>query len=174
MYRTIEESELKVQKSNGYVYFIDAEHPLKCGNSHKVYYHRHVGSLIIGRWVTPNEHVHHIDEIKDNNSEDNLLVLTDSEHTQLHHILQGHSDRCNYICKTCGTTFKAESSKHQAYCSHTCHDKDKIKDSTITKELLDSLIPTMSWVALGRLFNYSDNGIKKRAKALGCVVPKRK
>jgi hypothetical protein len=50
----------------------------------------------------------------------------------------------------------------------------KIKDKTITKDILDELIPLMSWVDLGKMFGYSDNGIKKRAKALGCDVSKGK
>lgn len=48
--------------------------------------------------------------------------------------------------------------------------RDAIKNREITKEELDRLIPKYSWVALGKLFGYSDNGIKKRAIALGCTI----
>jgi len=170
MYREIKEVELRTQKSNGYLYFIDKNHPLKCGNSHKVYYHRHLASIYLGRWVLPEEVVHHIDSIKTNNSEDNLLVLTDSEHSILHHQILGHASSFERSCNTCGKAFTTKPSEDKYYCSVPCSDVAKIKRTYITKELLDSLIPTTSWVVLGKMFGYSDNGIKKRAKALGCKV----
>jgi len=48
-----------------------------------------------------------------------------------------------------------------------------IKDISITKDVLDPLILKHSWTVLGSMFGYSDNGIKKRAKALGCTIPVR-
>jgi len=46
--------------------------------------HRVVAERKIGRYLTINEHVHHIDRDPHNNSPDNLQVMTTFEHRQLH------------------------------------------------------------------------------------------
>lgn len=47
-------------------------------------YHRFIMEKYIGRKLLSNEVVHHIDKNILNNSIDNLLLLTKSEHTRLH------------------------------------------------------------------------------------------
>lgn len=160
--------ELKVQKDNQYIYFIDYEHPLAVGNSGKVYLHRHVASVSLGRWLNSNEHVHHIDCNRQNNNPSNLQVLSNDEHNKIHH----PSPLQDIECPNCNKIFK-QSEVNQIYCSTSCSYSSKIRDKSITKELLEELIPKMSWVALGKLLGYSDNGIKKRARSLGCYIPDR-
>lgn len=46
--------------------------------------HRHLMELNIGRKLETNEHVHHINGIKDDNRLENLVVLSKSEHHRLH------------------------------------------------------------------------------------------
>jgi hypothetical protein len=46
--------------------------------------HRRIGEMIAGRTLRPDEHVHHIDGDKHNNSPDNLMVLDREEHLRLH------------------------------------------------------------------------------------------
>ena len=165
---TKELPELKVQKDNQYIYFIDYLHPLAVGNSGKVYLHRHNASITLGRWLTSEEHVHHIDGNRQNNIPNNLQVLTNDEHNKIHH----PSSLKELTCIICSTTY-IQTEVDQKYCSTKCGDLSRVKNREITKELLDELIPKMSWVALGKLFGYSDNGIKKRARALGCTIPTR-
>lgn len=165
---TKELPELKVQKDNQYIYFIDYSHPLAVGNSGKVYLHRHNASIALGRWLTSEEHVHHIDGNRQNNNSNNLQVLTNDEHNKIHH----PSPLKELICIICNNTY-IQSEVEQKYCSTKCGDLSRVKNREITKELLDELIPEMSWVSLGKLFGYSDNGIKKRARALGCTIPAR-
>lgn len=62
---------------NGYVTIIEEEG--------KNYEHRIVVETIIGRKLKRNEYVHHIDHDTSNNSPDNLIVLSASDHTKLHH-----------------------------------------------------------------------------------------
>lgn len=46
--------------------------------------HRAVAEQMIGRALLPGEHVHHIDGNKHNNSQENLQIMTASEHLKLH------------------------------------------------------------------------------------------
>ncbi len=48
-------------------------------------YHRYLMEQKLGRHLNRNECVHHIDGNPRNNSLDNLIVLTRSEHARLHH-----------------------------------------------------------------------------------------
>lgn len=148
----------------GYEYFIDYDHPLATGNSGRVLLHRHIASIKEGRWLGTTEHVHHIDEDRRNNAPTNLAILSIEEHNHV------HNPKTLLVCKTCSTKYTT-SNNNTIYCSTSCMGIDKVKDKTLTKELLDTLIPTHSWVALGSMFGYSDNGIKKRAKSLGCSIP---
>ncbi len=50
----------------------------------KIGEHRHIVEQQLGRKLTQNEVVHHIDGDKLNNDPSNLMVLTRSEHTRLH------------------------------------------------------------------------------------------
>lgn len=156
-------SKIKIQGTNlGYYYFIDKNHPLATGNSGRVLLHRHVAQLKLGRWLLSNEIVHHIDENKLNNSPDNLLVLSRQEHSSIHAIRLEQKP-----CIECGNMFTPKESKI-LYCTNLCSKKSQIKNKDITKELLEQLMPTHSWIVLGKLFGYQDNGIKKRAVSLGC------
>jgi hypothetical protein len=151
----------------GYNYFIDYEHPLATGNSGRILLHRHLISMQLGRWISKDEHVHHIDENKLNNEINNLRLVSLSEHNKI------HNPKTILTCLECSSEYTTPNND-TTFCSRDCFIKSKIKNKGLTKEVLDALIPTHSWVALGKLFGYSDTGIKKRAKALGCVVPKRK
>lgn len=50
-----------------------------------VYEHRLIVEAHIGRYLTRNEEVHHIDGNKSNNNIDNLRVMTKASHRTLHH-----------------------------------------------------------------------------------------
>ena len=154
--------------NNGYQYFIDTTHPLRVGNSGMVYLHRHVASIHANRWVSIGEVVHHIDTDKLNNSSDNLQILSELEHQHIHHPPVPPITCCN-----CSTSFIPDKPSSK-YCSPKCSTDSAIKNRELTKELLDSLIPNNSWIALGKMFKYSDVGIKKRAEALGCTIPIRR
>lgn len=157
--------EIKIQGLNlGYQYFIDYSHPLATGNSGRVLFHRHIASLKVGRWLTSDEHVHHIDENKLNNTPGNLEVLTIAEHNKIHFTKLKAIE-----CKYCKSMFTPKEGGI-VYCLAKCASSARVKDKTITKELLEELLPFHSWKSLGHLFGYSDNGIKSRAKALGCDI----
>ena len=53
-------------------------------NGKKVAEHRAVAEKMLGRPLAANEVVHHIDHNRLNNSPENLMVMTRSEHQRLH------------------------------------------------------------------------------------------
>lgn len=70
--------------SHGYkIIYVGKNHHLSNANGY-AYEHRLIAEIKIGRPLEPNEHVHHIDEIKLNNSPDNLEVVNLSEHRFRH------------------------------------------------------------------------------------------
>lgn len=65
-----------VSRNNGYaVTLVDGEYE---------YTHRFVAKTILGRELEESECVHHFDRIKVHNSPDNLVVISNADHTRLH------------------------------------------------------------------------------------------
>lgn len=147
-----------------YKYFLDKEHPLASKPDGIVLYHRHVASVSTGRWLLGTEQVHHVDGDNLNNSPENLEVLTAAEHAQRHRPTFTETRYCAY----CGAEMQVITTRNTAFCSNVCRVSGSIKDNSLSKEYLESIMPKHTWVSLGLLTGYSDTGIKKRAKALGC------
>lgn len=76
--------------SRKYVYIYCPEHPNAIG-TRKLYVaeHRLVMEKHIGRYLTKDEVVHHIDENTTNNDISNLQLMTPSDHSK-HHISKRH------------------------------------------------------------------------------------
>ena len=94
VYRESEEDDWKPcyverkDKREGYWrVYLGNSYDARCCKEKPVYLHRLVYSffykLPLGLF---GEHVHHIDHDKSNNSLDNLVLLPDSVHTQVHHL----------------------------------------------------------------------------------------
>lgn len=67
--------------SAGYPYVMLNEN----GKTKFVREHRHIMELFLGRKLMRDEHVHHINGVKDDNRIQNLQVLTAKEHLRLHY-----------------------------------------------------------------------------------------
>lgn len=88
------------------------------GKRKAVLVHRCVWAAFNGRWPDRDEHVHHIDEDKQNNNLGNLELLTEVEHGQV-----TRNDPVTFTCEICAK----EVTRHRIrgedpkYCSPKCN-----------------------------------------------------
>jgi len=93
--------------------------------------HRLVVEKHIGRYLTPNEHVHHKDGNKQNNKIENLVILTNSQHAHigLPPIKQQDVGRNGtwfvVLCNQCKKQFEVAGyvyrSGHGKFCTRDCY-----------------------------------------------------
>lgn len=171
----------RVRHLNGYRLIYKPEHPSAMKSDNWigfVYEHRYKIELELGRLLRDDEEVHHLDCDKSNNDLSNLIVLTKAMHRRLHNWIDNgaticennstnrvNSEKSKAYCKICNISLNKRQSN---YCSKNCRNIDLKNKGIIkkpTKEELEPLLGTMSWVALGKHFNVSDNAVRKWAKS---------
>lgn len=169
--------------NNGYIEITMPEHP-NARNNGTIYEHRLVAEGKLGRLLKKTEVVHHLDENRSNNSPDNLIVFrTNGDHSRFHKTgVKQEMDDGTYICpisdsriaqcEYCQKYYIKERNKkkNKHYCSHECFTKareDKFIYTRPTKEELEKLIYTMSFVQIGVLYSVSDNAVRKWCKKYG-------
>lgn len=162
--------EFKLDKGVGYMYCYNPSHPL-ANKAGKVYEHRYVMSLHLGRWLTSDEVVHHKDEDKTNNSLSNLELTNASEHAKIHAKENG-CVHYEYLCEFCGKSFDTTIAKAQRFCSHSCATKSTRKFE-VSKDTLGKLLWEYPTSHISKMFGVSDKAIEKRAKKLGLSKPPR-
>lgn len=170
---------LKRYNTNGYYQYYIPEHHLanKAGN---VYEHQIMAEEKLGRELRPEEVVHHNDRNRYNNSFDNLMVFkTSADHTAYHmgrdiildgdvYVAVGKCTRKNgdykNKCPYCG--------RLKSYTSKMCLDcYNKEQASNIPpKEELREHFKDKSMCAIGRIYNVSDNAVRKWCKKYGLPV----
>ena len=156
---------LKEDKTLEYLYFIDRNHPL-ANSQGKVYYHRYILSLKIGHWLLFNEHTHHINGNRKNNNQDNLLLVTKSHHTKIHHCYLKERK-----CLKCYKLFRPPKSKSK-YCSNKCVQEVK-KKINISKEELQKAIWKRPTTLIAKELGVSDSAIGKICRKYGIKKPGR-
>jgi hypothetical protein len=105
----------------GYQYFCDMHCPL-ANSSGYVYYHRYIASVKVGHWLSPEEHVHHIDGNKLNNDPDNLMILDHYEHG----VMEQYRERENTELKRCIICGRIISINSNNFLCHICYnDKEE-------------------------------------------------
>lgn len=70
----------------GYVYIKKRDHP-NCNCNGYIYEHRLVMEEFLGRYLAKEEVVHHINEIRDNNRIENLMLFANNKEHKAYHAL---------------------------------------------------------------------------------------
>jgi len=73
----------RTRHKDGYIYISSPNHPYRDHHGY-VFEHRLVMEKEINRHLMPEEHIHHLNGIKDDNRIENLKIVTNSEHLKLH------------------------------------------------------------------------------------------
>ena len=110
------------------------------GKQRRFLVHRLVAMAFINKNITRKDHVHHIDENKENNHLSNLHIIESPEHHKLHQ--QKYS--FTKVCKVCGKEFTPHPTKRKraVVCSEECKaridllttEKQKKKYKQINKD----------------------------------------
>ena len=148
-----------------YEYYIPGHH--LANKAGFVYEHQLVAEDKLGRNLNAEEVVHHLDMDKTNNSPENLIVFkNNSEHISFHHgcdiELQGDVyvslTHKNLICPLCG--------KHKTRAADVCLECYKTNHSKHipAKEELIDLLCKYNMSEIGRMYNVSDNAVRKWCK----------
>lgn len=149
-----------------------------------VYTHVLMAEKKLGRYLTSEECVHHIDEDKYNNDLDNLMVFkTKADHSAFHKGVEAVQDgdvwHCpnkridnKELCPICEENYKDA----KADMCLQCWNKNKhifVKYGKITqinrpnRQDLKNKIRKSSFVQIGKEYNVSDNAIRKWCKFYG-------
>lgn len=166
---------------NGYIQVYLPEHP-KATTNGCVYEHILVAEKFLGRPLKDEEVVHHKDKNRSNNSPDNLMVFrTKSDHSAFHQGCAAEQDKNGIwfcpeqkedsyegirykgkinTCIDCGKRISKDAIRCNA-----CVRKNTRKTIRPSKEELKELIFEKPIIQIGRMFNVSDNAIRKWLKA---------
>lgn len=90
-------SRKSIIRRSGYIYVYMPEHP--CCKNKQGYYpeHRIIMEKQLGRYLDAHETPHHINHIRNDNRPENLALMTDKKHKQLHANEQPSTKQCR-IC----------------------------------------------------------------------------
>lgn len=159
----------------GYYYIYMPNHELANGSG-KVYMHRYVASKKLGRLVTADEHVHHLDEDRANNSPDNLEILSAVEHAKQH--MRERFPPVLVNCTLCNKEFLCPLSRYnksisgKLFCSEECNHLHS-RRFEIDRDILLDLVWTYPTSKVAKILGVSDVAVGKRCKKLGVPKPPR-
>ena len=110
--------EKRKVRSDGYVQVT--------GNGLNTLEHRLVMEAHLGRPLTRTEHVHHINEKRDDNRLENLEIIDIADHSRHHHPGRNESTWVKVPCYHCKKLFDRRKTEHKAHpkahCSRDCYN----------------------------------------------------
>lgn len=165
----------KIRHINGYRVIYMPDHPKAMINKNWngwIYEHIYIAEKYLGRPIREDEVVHHLDGFKDNNHYSNLLILPKQSHVKLHtwidsNIPFGTRSRIPKYCKICNITLQ---DTQEYYCSveHSNIDRERKRNCSVpSKDELIELLQNNSFVSVGKMFNVSDNAVRRWVKKFG-------
>lgn len=169
----------KRMTTKGYYIYYMPDHHL-ANSSGTVYEHMLVAEEVLGRPLNKGEFVHHKDRDKTNNSPDNIMVFkTNSDHTAFHNGAKIEKVGDVYIAHKRSTTTEdgkrisidkcpmcgKEKSCNTELCRE-CYKKEQAKDIPPKEELYE-LLPNHSMCEIGRIYDVSDNAVRKWCRKYG-------
>lgn len=141
-----------------------------------VYEHKLVAEKILNRELKDGEIVHHIDENKYNNSQDNLMVFASrADHAGFHKGLKATKVNDVYICLDKGHINKdktnrlnkcpicGKSKSIDASMCWECYNNKREKHIPSKEELKEKLLHR-NFLYISKLYNVTDNTIRKWCK----------
>ena len=157
-----------------YEYRIVPGHP-RANADNAVYLHVLVAEEKLGRYLLPEEVVHHIDENKTNNDPTNLMVFcTKADHTSFHRHncdlttitqLPNGSWKSNNVstrCPKCGQ----HKDGHSRICLSCYKQESRSSIKPRKEELLSMLQQTRGhFTNVGKYYGVSDNAVRKWCKS---------
>ena len=117
---------------SGYIALCIKEHPYSDVQGY-IFEHRVMMEKEIGRYLKPNEVVHHKNEIKHDNRLENLELMTHGEHTTLHNTGRKHDEK---------TKEKMSLAAKRRFSRRENHPNYKSVDEEIKQMILEGKKPT--------------------------------
>jgi len=169
---------------NGYKMIYKPEHPeaVKTGGMvGYVYEHRVIAEKIMDRSLRNDEEVHHLDNVRSNNSPKNLLILESKQHRKLHVYLNNFIlvpkpgvilEKIGVIkyCEICGIEVPNTNKK---YCSNECSRIASRLIPEITPEELKIKVWSKPTTEVAKELGVSDVTVSNLCKKLNIEKPER-
>lgn len=110
-------------KKGDYDYAVVKNHPNATKHGY-VLYHRIVMENYLGRLLTDNEVVHHLDGDRHNNNIENLELMDRKKHSSMH-MIEKYSDKPRYVeleCDNCHKLFTRTNHQNSGYSKNNKHN----------------------------------------------------
>jgi hypothetical protein len=173
--------EEKTKKFRGRIVFSDYGYPAVMWPSHPL--SRTNGAVRIHRIVAYEKyneipdgyHVHHKDGNRWNWAQNNLELVTASDHARIHKTGPHHEVYGKISCANCGVKIKVSKYRvdERKYCSLSCANYDRHGISWPPDDVLEELVWKKPLVELAEEIGCSDRGLAKHCKRRGIETPGR-